>query len=134
MPFILPFNKEQHLKMTTRLDPSIKSSPVWGFLPLRPFFSFTQNFPKPEISTSSPDSRVIFIVLRMDSIRSMDWVFEQPLWLQMLSTMLALVRDIAGTPCIEGFIGYLKILLTRNYCYILILSRNYGSYMGSRII
>jgi hypothetical protein len=33
------------------------SVPVAGFLPRRFAFFFTQNLPKPEINTSSPDSR-----------------------------------------------------------------------------
>jgi hypothetical protein len=47
----------EHLKVTTLLDPSIKSSPVAGFLPFRSFLLLTQNFPKPLIKTSSPFSR-----------------------------------------------------------------------------
>jgi hypothetical protein len=47
----------EHLNVTTRLAGSINSSPVAGFRPFRSFFSFTQNLPKPETRTSSPDSR-----------------------------------------------------------------------------
>ena len=57
-PFIFCLKTPEHLKVTTLLDPSIKSSPVCGFLPLRSLLSFTQNFPNPLINTSSPFARV----------------------------------------------------------------------------
>ena len=45
----------EHWNVTTFLGASIISFPVAGFLPRR--FFLTQNFPKPEIITWSPDSR-----------------------------------------------------------------------------
>jgi hypothetical protein len=68
----------EHLKVTTLLDPSIKSSPVAGFLPFRALFCLMQNFPKPLISTSSPLSRVLAIKLRRDSSISADLLLGKP--------------------------------------------------------
>jgi hypothetical protein len=56
-PFTFFRNFPNHLNVTTRRFSSIMSSPVAGFHPLRPFFSFTQNLPKPVTRTSLPDSR-----------------------------------------------------------------------------
>ena len=47
----------EHWTLTTFFGASIISSLVAGFLPSRFAFSFTQNLPKPEIRTSSSDSR-----------------------------------------------------------------------------
>ena len=51
-PLIFSFNFPEHLKVTTWRGPSIKSSPVAGFRPLRSFLHFTQNLPNPETNTS----------------------------------------------------------------------------------
>ena len=102
LPFNFSLSLEEHRKSTTRLASRTKPLPAWGFRPRLSVFSLTENLPKPVIKTCSQDSRVFFMVSRIDSISSMDWVFEQPQWLQMLSTMSALVRDIAGTPCTES--------------------------------
>ena len=50
-----------------------------------------------------------------------------------VSTMSALVRDIAGTPCTESVYRLFEVLFKRNYSYFLILSRNYDIYRGLRI-
>ena len=57
-PFTISLNLPEHLKITTFLGSSIKSSPVAGFLPLRAFFFFTQNLPNPDTNPSSADVRV----------------------------------------------------------------------------
>ena len=51
----------EHLNVTTFLGGSIIGSPVWGFLPLRAYFSCTENFPNPLMRTSSPFCRDCFI-------------------------------------------------------------------------
>jgi len=71
-PLILLFKTGAHLKVTTLLDPNIMPTPVAGFRPLRSCFSFTQNFPKPDINTSSPFSRVFLMISKRDSTRSTD--------------------------------------------------------------
>ena len=47
-------------------------------LPLRSFFSLTQNLPNPVMRTSSPDSRVFLIISNRDPATSMDFIFERP--------------------------------------------------------
>ena len=51
------------------------SSSVAGFRPRRSFLSFTQNFPKPDISTSSPDSSVRLIISNRVLTVSVDFVY-----------------------------------------------------------
>jgi hypothetical protein len=60
-PFIPARKTPEHLNVTTFPGPIIIGSPVSGFLPLRSYFSFTENFPKPLMRTSSPFSRDFFI-------------------------------------------------------------------------
>ena len=59
--FSFSFSFPDHLNVTTFLGARIRSFPVAGFLPFRLAFCFTKNLPKPEINTSSPDSRVCLI-------------------------------------------------------------------------
>lgn len=67
-PFSLCLSGREHLKVTTLLASSIISSPVEGFLPLRSFLSFTQNFPKPLIRTSSPFASVAFMISKRGQV------------------------------------------------------------------
>jgi hypothetical protein len=60
-PFIPARKTLEHLNVTTFLGGSIIGSPVWGFLPLRAYFSCTENFPNPLMRTSSPFCRDCFI-------------------------------------------------------------------------
>ena len=75
---ILSLNFPEHLYVTTRLGASIISLPVAGFRPLRSDFTFTQNLPKPLIKTSSPDSRVFFMISSSVSIVSVAFFFVKP--------------------------------------------------------
>ena len=52
-PFIAARRTLESLKVTPSLGGRI-ALPVWGFLALRASFSFTENFPNPLTSTSSP--------------------------------------------------------------------------------
>jgi hypothetical protein len=70
----LSLNFPEQLNVTTFLASSIKSSPVAGFLPFRSFFSLTQNLPKLEIRTSSPDARVFLMISIRISTISVDRV------------------------------------------------------------
>jgi hypothetical protein len=54
--------KHEHLKATTRFDPSIVSFPVAESRPLRCRFPFAQNLSNPLIRTSPPDLRVDFMI------------------------------------------------------------------------
>ncbi len=60
-PFILVRRTSERLKVTTLLGGSVIGSPVRGFLPVRPCFSFTENFPNPMMETSSPFCRDCFM-------------------------------------------------------------------------
>ena len=75
---ILSLNCPEHLNVTTRLGASIILSPVAGFLPRLSRFSLTQNFPKPLIRTSSPDTRLDLISSRRVSTNSTDWTRGYP--------------------------------------------------------
>ena len=90
-PLILSRNLPEHLKVTTLLSASIKSSPVWGFLPLRLLLSFTENFPNPVIKTSSPSSRVFLMIASRDSTTCVDLVLGRSTCLQMEFIIWALV-------------------------------------------
>lgn len=61
LPLIFSLNLPEDLNVTTRLDFSIITLPVTGFLPLRLLFSLTQNLPNPLIMTSSPDPSVFLL-------------------------------------------------------------------------
>ena len=50
---------------------------MYGFLPLRDFFSFTMNLPKPLIMRSSPDSKVCLMISKRDSIVAEDSSLEK---------------------------------------------------------
>jgi len=67
----------EHLKVTILLASKVRSFPVAGFLPLRDFFSFTMNLPKPEIKRSSPDSRVCLMISKRASIVAEDSSLER---------------------------------------------------------
>ena len=71
-PFSFFFKGAEHLKVNILLASSIIPSPVEGFLPLRSFLSFTQNFPKPLIRMSSPFANVAFMISRRDPTSSAD--------------------------------------------------------------
>jgi hypothetical protein len=70
-PFTCSRSFAEHLNVTTRLAGRIALAPVAGFLPLRAALSFTQNFPKPEINTSSPDARLDLMISSSDSVISL---------------------------------------------------------------
>lgn len=91
-PFSFCFNGREHLKVTTLLASSIISSPVNGFLPLRSFLPFTQNFPKPLIRMSSPFASVAFMISKRDPTSSKDLDLGNPSPLRIESVRWALVR------------------------------------------
>ena len=70
--FMGSLNRPEHLNVITFRERKVKSSPVAGFLPLRSRFSFTENFPKPEINRSSPDASVLFMISSNNSTNSDD--------------------------------------------------------------
>ena len=78
--------------MTTRRSARTMSMPVAGFRPFRWFFCFTQNLPKLEISTSSPDSRVRLMSSRTASTVSLAFLRLKPLAAATASMISALVR------------------------------------------
>jgi hypothetical protein len=80
-PLILSFKTPEDLNLTTLLESSIKSSPVAGFLPLRPFLVWTENFPNPEMRTSSPLARFSFRISKTFSTIRFDWALLMPVLL-----------------------------------------------------
>jgi hypothetical protein len=84
----------EHLKVTILRGFSIMDSPVDGLRPLRAFFSLMQNFPKPEIRTSSPEARVDFMISRIRSTAWTDFALVKPTSSTTFSTMCAFVRLI----------------------------------------
>lgn len=70
---------------------------VVGFLPFRSAFCFTQNLPKPDINTSSPDSSFDLMISSRVSTVSVACFFVKPRWLCNLDTMSAFVSDMAGS-------------------------------------
>ena len=54
-------------------------SEAFGFRPFRCRLSLTQNLPNPLISTSSPDSRVLFVISRRVSTISEEWFLGNPI-------------------------------------------------------
>ena len=77
-PLTLSLNFPEHVNVTTFLGSSIMSSPVAGFLPFRSLFPFTQNLPKLEINTSSPDASVFLIISKRVSTISVDLFLGKP--------------------------------------------------------
>jgi len=77
--FIMSLNLPEHLNVTIFLGANIIAIPVAGFLPLRSFFSFTQNLPNPEINTSSPDSSVLLMISKHVSTISEDLFLVKPI-------------------------------------------------------
>ena len=71
--------------------------PVCGSLDGRSCFSFTENFPKPVMSTSSPFCRDCFISSKRASVTWSDWVLVKMFWAKSAWMMLALVRVIDGS-------------------------------------
>jgi len=69
-PLIRSRSLPEHLKVTTRLAASGRISPVAGFRPFRSTLSLTQNFPKPLIKMSSPDTKVDFMISSRASVMS----------------------------------------------------------------
>jgi hypothetical protein len=66
--------------------------PVAGFLPFLLAFCFTQSLPKPEINTSSPDSRDCLMSSSNISTVSIDFFRVNPILSATASTIWALVR------------------------------------------
>jgi hypothetical protein len=93
LPLIFSRNFPEHLNVTTRLADKMASSPVAGFRPFRSFFSFTQNLPKPETRTSSPDARDDLISSRRVSVISTGLIFGKA------KTGLDLFYDIVFRQC-----------------------------------
>ena len=60
--FIRSLKFAEHLNVTTLLGDNIRSSPVAGLRSLRCFLFLTWNLPKPDIKTSSPDSRASLMI------------------------------------------------------------------------
>jgi hypothetical protein len=97
-PFTLSRNIPEHLKVTTFLGFIIIFSPVAGFRPLRSRLSLTQNFPNPEIRTSSPDARVDLIISRIFSIVSEDFLRVNPFCCGMVAIKWDFVRAMGSAP------------------------------------
>lgn len=66
------------LKVRTRRAEISISWPVWGFRPMRDFFSRTMKLPKPETLSLSPCSRVSLTVLNTRSTSSAESFLEKP--------------------------------------------------------
>ena len=62
----------EHLNVTIRLGSSIKSLFVVGLRPLRCLLCFSWNLSKPDIMTSSPDSRDCLMISSRISVTSVD--------------------------------------------------------------
>ncbi len=75
-----------------------------GFRPFLSDFSLTQNFPKPEIRTSSPDSRVSFIMLRIVSTASLERFRGNPFscWMASMRSVLVNVFGMANRRSYKG--------------------------------
>ena len=93
--FSFSFSIPDHLNVTTFLGASSWSFPVAGFLPRRLAFCFTQNFPKPEIIKSSPDSSVDLMSSSKVSKASIDLNRVNPLATATASTTWALVSVLS---------------------------------------
>ena len=74
-----------HLKVKTFLGAIVMGSPVWGFRPRRWRFSWTENLPKLEIRTSSPDSRVCLMTSKTVSTSSVERILGMSVFLQTVS-------------------------------------------------
>jgi hypothetical protein len=92
LPFSFLFSTGEHLKVTTRLLASIRSSPVPGFLPRCFPLSLTQNFPKQLIRTSSPPSRLFLIISKVVSTALADAVLDRSSRPRTDLVMVSLVR------------------------------------------
>lgn len=90
--FIFSRSSRAHLKVTTFLGVIVMGSPVWRFLPRRSCFSRIENLPKPEIWTSSPDSRVCLITSKTVSTSSVDLHFARSVLVETAWVRSALVR------------------------------------------
>jgi len=90
--FSFSFSLPDHLNVTTFLGAIIRSFPVAGFLLFRFFLFFTQNLPKPEIITSSPDSSSDLMSSSKVSTVSIDFLRVKPFCSITASAMWALVR------------------------------------------
>jgi len=74
------------------------------------FFFFTQNLPKPEINTSSPDSRECLVSSSIISTVSIDFLRVNPFLSALVSMMWASVRVLA-----HGMVGVSFHSATSNY-------------------
>jgi len=79
------------LKESTRRASMVIDSPVWGLRPRRFAFCFTSKLPKPDILSFSPDTKVVFRMLKIDSNISADSVLVNPVVIWILSARSALV-------------------------------------------
>ena len=91
-PFNFSLSFLEFWNVTTFLGAIIMSSPVAGFRPLRSAFFLTQNFPKPEMRTSSPFSRERLMSSSIISTVSKAFCWVYPLDSTTASTMRALIR------------------------------------------
>jgi hypothetical protein len=103
-PFSFLFITGEHLKLTTRLSASIRSSPVAGFLPRRLPFSWMQNFPKPVTRTSSPPSRVFLMISKVASTALAEAVLERSRRSKTERVMAPFVRVMMA-----GFLYWLRM-------------------------
>jgi hypothetical protein len=104
-PFNFLFSTGEHLKVTIRLSASTSRSPVSGILPLRSPLSFTQNFPKPLIRTSTPFSRVFLMISNMVSTALADSALDRSRRLTTDLVMTSLVRVMKAAYC-NGLLWY----------------------------
>ena len=110
----------EHLKTMTLLDPSMRSSPVAGFLPLLSFFCLTQNFPKPLIITFSSFSNFPFMISKRLSTTSVDFFLERSCRWWIDSFKSAFVKVIKYAPhekktVRKGFLQNLYILSCKQF-------------------
>jgi hypothetical protein len=105
LPFSFLFSTGEHLKVTTRLSASIRSSPVPGFLPRCFPLSLTQNFPKQLIRTSSPPSRLFLLISKVVSTALADAALDKSRPSKTERVMTYLVRVIKGGFLYRSWMG-----------------------------
>ena len=123
-PFMQSLSFPEHLKATIFRFFSIISSPVAGFLPFLGAFSLTQNFPNPEIMTSSPDTKVDFIVSRSSSIVS--FAFESEILL--FYAIFSMIVDFVSAKVYFSLLFRYELNSCTDPVYLLSLSKNCQEY------
>jgi len=91
---IFSFKTPDVLNTKTFLSRNIILSFVWGFLPRLARLFLTENLPKPEMRTSSPLARVVFIISNSCSISWRDSGLVRLIWFWIWIINLSLVKVI----------------------------------------